>query len=40
MSIKILKDYIQICEDIGVQPTWKGIKKFKEDIYGEYSLCK
>jgi hypothetical protein len=44
MSINILKSYMQICEDIGVEPTWEGLKKFKnkfkEGFYGKCSLCK
>lgn len=29
MSIKILKRYMQICEDLGTEPTWEGLRKFK-----------
>jgi hypothetical protein len=29
MNIKILNKYMKSCKDIGVEPTWEGLRKFK-----------
>lgn len=34
MNIKILKKYMTNCKEFGVNPTWEGLKKFKNKFKG------
>lgn len=36
MDVKYLNSYIQYCEFKGINPTFKGLKKFKEFICTSY----
>lgn len=31
MSIKLLKQYIDLCTAEGLEPTWDGLKEFKNN---------